>query len=692
MDITVAQNAGFCFGVKKAVDKAYEMSQECEKAFTYGPIIHNSQVIEKLKNKGVDIIDDIGCIKAGERVIIRSHGISKEEQEAIKEKGAIIEDATCPYVKYIHGIVEEMHNKGYTVIIVGDPNHPEVKGVNGWCNNEAIIVNSLNDVYNINGQKKLCVVAQTTYNLEKWFMLLNEIVKLAKHIVIHNTICNATELRQEEAVELSKQNELMIVIGGKESSNSRKLYEICSKYCKKALFIEGEKELDLNELKNINRLGITAGASTPDYIVEGVVLKIMNMENVNTEEMEQKISEPEVSAEVEKQEAVEEEYTMEKFDEYNSNVYAGSIVEGRVILVTSKEVFVDIHYKSDGLLPLDEASYSEVNLEETFKVGDVIKVQVLKTNDGEGNVLLSRKAIEKGQYIEGIKAMKEDGTPVEVLITDNNKGGLDCRYGDIRAFMPLSLSGLHRDEDPAQLKGTKQQVLISEIKERRGEFELIVSRKEILKKERQQKIEEFLGSINEGDTCKGKVKSIIPVGAFISTGVIDIFVPISEIAWRRIGKPQDVLSEGQDVEVLIIKVNKEDRKITGSIKRMGKEPWEDFTSRFNEGDIIDVKIVRFAEFGAFAEIIDGVDGLIHISNIAEKHVNKPQDELKIGETVKAKIIKIENETKRVSLSLKDLEPKAEAAEEVAPEAEATETEAVEAEVAETEVVEENKAE
>lgn len=667
MEITVAKNAGFCFGVKKAVDKASKMADEYDKAYTYGPIIHNKQVIENLRNRGVDIVNEIGQIKSGDRVIIRSHGISKDEQKEIAEKGAIIEDATCPYVKYIHGIVEEMHNKGYTIVIVGDPNHPEVKGTNGWCNNEAIIVNCLNDVYNISEQKKLCVVAQTTYNQEKWFMLLNEIIKLSKHIVIHNTICNSTELRQEEAVKLSKQNELMIVIGGKDSSNSRKLYEICSKYCKKAIFIEDENELDLNELKNINKLGITAGASTPDYIVEGVLQKIMNMENVNTEEMEQKISESEAVSEVEKQEGGEEEYTMDNYDEYNSYVHSGDIVDGKVIHVTDKEVFVDIHYKSDGILPKEEASFNEINLEEAFKVGDVIKVQILKTNDGEGNVLLSRKAVEKEQHVEKIKSLKEEGTPVEVLITGNNKGGFDCRYGDVRAFMPLSLSGLHRDEDPSQLKGTNQMVLISEIKERRGEMELIVSRKEILRKEREEKIEEFLNSINEGDTCKGKVKSMIPVGAFISTGVIDIFVPISEICWRRIGKPQDVLSEGQEVEVLIIKVNKEDRKITGSIKRMGKEPWEEFTSRFNEGDIIDVKIVRFAEFGAFAEIIDGVDGLIHISNIAEKHVNRPQDELKIGETVKARILKIENETKRVSLSLKGLDDKAEADEPVVEE-------------------------
>lgn len=672
MDITVAKNAGFCFGVRKAVDKAGKMADEYHKAFTYGPIIHNKQVTENLKNRGVGIVEDIDDIKAGDRIIIRSHGISKDEQNAIMEKGAIIEDATCPYVKYIHGIVEEMHNKGYTVIIVGDPNHPEVKGVNGWCNNEAVIVNCLNDVYNINGKNKLCVVAQTTYNQEKWFMLLNEIIKLSKHIVIHNTICNATELRQDEAIKLSKENDLMIVIGGKESSNSRKLYEICSKYCKKALFIEDENELDLNELKNVNKLGITAGASTPDYIVEGVLQKIMNMENVNTEEMEQKMSESEAVAEVEKQEGSEEEYSMDNYEKYDSYVYSGDIVEGKVILVTDKEVFVDIHYKADGILPKEEASFNEINLHEAFKEGDIIKVQVLKTNDGEGNVLLSRKAIEKEQYIEKIKAIKEEGTPIEVLIINNNKGGFDCRYGDIRAFMPLSLSGLHRDEDPTQLKGTRQTVLISEIKEKRGQIELIVSRKEILRKERQEKIEEFLNNIKEGDTCKGTVKSMIPVGAFISTGVIDIFVPISEIAWRRIGKPQDVLSEGQEVEVLIIKVNKEDKKITGSIKRMGKEPWEEFTSRFNEGDIIDVKIVRFAEFGAFAEIIDGVDGLIHISNIAEKHVNKPQDELKIGEVVKAKIIKIENETKRVSLSLKNLDVNAEAVEEKAPETESVE--------------------
>lgn len=648
MNLIIAKNAGFCFGVKKAVDIAMENASRGEKAFSYGPLIHNQQVVDSLKNDGIGVINNIDDITSGDKIIIRSHGISKEEYEKIQSKGAIIEDATCPNVKYIHKIVEEKSKEGYTVIIVGDSEHPEIKGINGWCNNKAIIVNEPNDVYNINVRNKICVVAQTTYNPSKYFMLLEKIIRLSKQVLIFNTICNATQLRQSEAIEVSRKSDFMIVIGGKHSSNSRKLYEICQSECGKAVFIEGEDELDLDQLRGMNTIGITAGASTPDYIVEGVVQKIMIMENENTQDIEVKND----AVEVETMES------MDNYDMYSQEVHSGKKVQGKVILVTDKEVYVDLGYKSDGLLPLSEASFEEINLKEAFKVGDEISAVVLKTNDGEGNVLLSRKAVERETYIEGIRKLQEEKTEIEITVVDTNKGGLNCKYGDIRAFMPLSMSGVHRDENPEELKGKKLPVIIAEIKERRGEFELIVSRKEIVRKEREAKLNEFFENVKEGDVLNGKIKSFIDKGAFVNVGALDVFVPISEIAWKRIGKPQDVLTEGSMTDVVVIRVNAEDKKITGSIKRTSKEPWEVFVEKYTTGDLVEGKVVRFAEFGAFVELMDGVDGLVHISNIADKHVNKPQDELKVGQMVEAKIIKLEVESRRVSLSLKESDKEA----------------------------------
>jgi small subunit ribosomal protein S1 len=648
MEILIAKNAGFCFGVQNAMNKANTASNEDGKVFTYGPIIHNKQVVENLKSQGIDVINEISEAKEEDRIIIRSHGISKNEYDMLLDKKANIIDATCPYVKYIHDTVEKKCNEGYKIIIIGDPNHPEVKGINGWCSNNALIINGEQDIDNIsNNLGKICVVAQTTYNQEKWYSFSCRLLKLAKEIVVFNTICNSTEMRQKETLELSKEVDVMIVVGGKESSNTRKLYEICKENCTKTIFIETADELNLDELKGANKVGITAGASTPEYAIEDLVNKIKTIEDMSESKQ------VEVTPETQK-ESDEKNDIYEYFKDFKE-VHIGSVVEGKVILVTDKEVFIDIGYKSDGVLPFDEVSNLTVGLKAKYEVGDSVKVEVIKMNDGEGNVVLSRKSLEKHAFFDEVKKYKENGTAIEVNVKAVIKGGLSCTYGDIKAFLPMSLLGLDRDEDESKLVGKKITVNINEVKEKKDDIELVVSRKEIMRQEKSKKTEAFLEELESGQTYAGTVKAIIDVGAFVNIGAIDIFVPISEISWKRINKPQDVVSINEKVEIILTRVDKENKKITGSIKRLTKEPWEEFVENYKENDVVEVKIARYAEFGAFAEIIEGVDGLVHISNMSKYKVNRPQERVRIGQKVMAKIIKIDNGSRKVGLSMRDVE-------------------------------------
>lgn len=654
MQIYVAKSAGFCFGVQNAVQKAKEVAEKGDRAVTLGPIIHNRQVIEDLKARGIDLIEDISKIEGSQKIIIRSHGISKEDYDSLIAKNAIIIDATCPYVKNIHKIVQEKYNLGYKIIIIGDREHPEIKGVNGWCENSAIILNTVEDLNNIpKNIEKVCIVAQTTFNEEKWRNIICNLIGISKEMLIFNTICNATQIRQTEAKELSKKVDVMIVVGGKESSNTRKLYEICSENCPLTLFVESADEVDLNSIKNANSIGITAGASTPDYVIKEVVDKLNSISKTNNE---QNIKVKKENKKVEKENMItNENFEMDAYFKGYNEVYEDSIVKGTVILVNDKEVFFDIGYKSDAILPIEEASNFPVDLKEKFKVGDVYDLQVIKLNDGEGNVLVSRKALEKDEFVNKLYEYKEKEDYIDVIVAKENKGGLECQYGDVKAFMPVSQVGLSKDEDIKQYIGKKLKVKIIDIKEKKNDVEIVVSRKDIIKQEKDKRVNEFFENIKEGQSLKGAVKSIIESGAFVNVGDVDVFIPISEISWKRIKTPKEVLNEKDIVEFIIIKINKEDKKITGSIKRAGKEPWEEFIEKYKVDDVVDVKILRFAEFGAFAEIIPGVDGLIHISKLSEKRINKPQEVVKIGQIVKAKIINIDTVSKRVSLSLKDVE-------------------------------------
>ncbi|EYE88390.1 hypothetical protein Q428_08300 [Fervidicella metallireducens AeB] len=645
MKIIVSKNAGFCFGVQKAIEKANTAAKDHGKVFTLGPIIHNEQVVKDLKSKSIDVINDIDEIKNGDKIIIRSHGISKEIYDATIQKGAQIIDATCPYVKYIHNIVNDKHKQGYRIFIIGDASHPEVQGINGWCENKGIIINGEEDIPSVEEKYgKICVVAQTTFNQSKWNSIICGLLNLAKEILIFNTICSATELRQKEAFELSKQVEAMIVVGGKNSSNTRKLFEICSKNCKNTIFIENSQELNLDCLIGVDKVGITAGASTPDYVIKEVIKKI---EKGNTKS----------EGNFEMNDMVKNDVQQE-FEEYlrgYSDIQVGNVVEGKVVHVTDKEVFLDIRYKADGVIPLEETSHDVINLKENFKVDDVVKVEVISMNDGEGNVVLSRKALEKEEFYDRLRDYKDSGKVIEVSVNAVNNGGFSCQYNGIRAFLPFSLSGVRKEDDANTYIGKRLNVKIIEVKEKRDEVELLVSRKEILQEERETKEKMFLDKVEPGQVLNGIVKSVIGSGAFVNVGDMDVFVPISEISWKRVNKIEDFIKPGQRVDVLIINKNEELKRISGSIKRTGKEPFEDFIEKYKVDDIVEGKVVRYAEFGVFVELNDGVDGLIHISNLADRRVNRPQEVVKIGQKVRVKILSIDIENKRIGLSLKDVD-------------------------------------
>lgn len=653
MEILVAKSAGFCFGVQRAVEKAEALGANEGGGYTFGPIIHNNQVVLDLKSKGVNVLENINDLNGGDKVIIRSHGISKEEYEGLKDKGANIVDATCPYVSNIHKIVEDRYKSGYQIVIIGDKEHPEVEGVNGWCDNKGIIIGSEDDINNIHGKySRICIVTQTTYNQEKWKMLTSKLVDAAREILIYNTVCSATQIRQKEAMELSKTVDAMIVIGGRDSSNTKKLYEICRNECPNTFFIETCEELNVKEVEKFNRVGITAGASTPEYIIKKVIETLNGVSNENAlikREMED-------NSRVMERENMNQ-YTGEENEYFMSfkKLYTGDIVEGKVIAVNKDEVFVDIGYKSDGILPASEIPGIEVDLKEKFKAGDTITIEILAMNDGEGNVLLSRKEVEKEEFVKLIKGYMDEAKVIEVSVKDVNKGGLSCQYGALRAFMPISQTGTSMGEDLSQFVGKKVEAQIIDIKEKRGNVEIVVSRKELVRNEREAKRKEAIEKMEEGQVCSGVVKAIIKSGIFVNIGAIDVFVPISELAWKRINTPNDVIAENDKTDVSIIKVDRENMKVSGSIKRLKKEPWEEFLEKYKVDDVIEGKVVRFAEFGAFVEILDGLDGLVHISNMADRRINKPQEVVKIGETIKVKIIKIEIESKRISLSIKDVE-------------------------------------
>lgn len=631
--IKVAKTAGFCYGVKRAVDGVYEAIGN-GKIATLGPVIHNPQVIDDLRQKGVFYYDKVSDIPSDCRVIIRAHGVGKQIYEELADREYI--DLTCPYVKKIHRIVSEHYEKGYKIIIVGDEKHPEVIGINGWCENEADIIYDENAKISEDlAEKYICVVAQTTINREKFGKIVQNIKKTCKSTMIFDTICIATRDRQAEADSLSKESDMMIVIGGRESSNTRKLYEISKSNCPLTYLVETIADIPQ---ERYNKIGITAGASTPGRFIEEVV-KAM-------------------SDNLQKEESFAELFEKVGIMALNN----GDIVDGTVVEVRNNEVIVDLGgFKYNGQLSADQLTDDPtLKPSDVVKEGDTIKVYVVGVNDAEGKVVLSRKKLVAMESWNKIKAAYEANEVLEGKIIKAIKGGVLALSDGCQVFIPARQVSERFVQDLQTLVGTTVKYRIIELDERRRR--VVASVRTILEEAKKEAEEKFWSAVELDKKYTGTVKSLTSFGAFVDLGGVDGLVHISELSWNKIKHPSEVVKEGDTLEVYVKDIDAEKKKISLGYKKAEDNPWAIAQNSYNVDDTVKCKIVRIMPFGAFAEIIPGVDGLIHISQIANKRIAKPDDVLTIGEEVEAKITEVDWEAKKISLSIRALLP----VEEVAP--------------------------
>jgi len=664
-EIVRAKHAGFCFGVKQAIEKAEKATSENKDVYSCGPLIHNKCVTDNLKNKGLKIVGSVDELPDGVNVVVRSHGETKEFFEKLKNKNINIIDATCPNVTKIHKIVSDVDLEDCCVVVVGDKTHPEVKGITGWCDNSAIIINSAEEAYEIK-DKKLLVVAQTTI-IPEFFDEIVKILTQNNEVQVQNTICSATKERQNSCEELARNSEIMIVIGGKESSNSVKLYQISKKSCKNSYFIENVSDLPLQNIGRCNKIGVTAGASTPERVIEEVIASMS--EFITNENNEENLMED----------------FMEEIEKSLRLPRGGEIITGTVIQVTDREVVVNLGCKKDGVIPKDEIIIEgESTLKDLFHEGEEIKAKVLKTDDGDGNILLSRKKLEATGHWDEINAAYEEKATIEVKVTKLVKGGVIAAYKEVTGYIPLSqLSDRFIESaDAEEYIGKVLPVRVTRVDQKKNK--VVFSHRNILAEERQKKIEDVWNSLNVDDIVEGTVMRFTEYGAFVDVGGLDGLLHISEISWGKLKHPKEVLEIGETIKVKVLSMNAEKSKISLGLKQTSPEPWLVIDEKFQNGQIVTGKVVQIKDYGAFIELAPGLDGLVHISEIAHSRVTNIANELSIGQEVTAKILEINKEKKRISLSIKEtLEPpifnEAEAiAEEAVEEAEAVAEETKEA--------------
>ena len=648
-EITLAKTAGFCFGVKRAVDKAFELARSGVDAVTLGPIIHNPQVVERLAQMGVPPVDSPDQAAPGQTVLIRSHGVPKKVYNLLKNNPVV--DCTCPFVAKIHRIVEEESAAGRAILVAGDPGHPEVQGIMSFSSSPVYTFRTEQELLNIlnvlheNGGKPISVVAQTTFHEILWRKFQQFIENHYTNAKIFDTICSATTMRQKEAVELAQQSDYMVVVGGKSSSNTLKLYEICSRFCETDL-VETKSELDKSQISRHNRIGVTAGASTPADIIKEVQTTMTEILENHDEELN--------FAELLEQ-------------SLNEKLYTGKRVKGIVTNVAPNELHVDVGAKQAGIVPASEISDEAVNLMEMFHKDDEIDLIVLKVNDQEGIVTLSKKRCDAEAGYDAIREAYENGTVLEGTVTEVVKGGILVTTNGIKVFIPASMTSDRKVEDLNTLLKKDVRFKVIEINDRRRRA--VGSIRAVLADEKKAKQEEFWANVEIGKVYHGEVKSLTSYGAFVDLGGVDGMIHITELSWTRIKSPEEVVKVGDMVEVYIKDIDTEKKKISLGYKKAEDNPWEIFKRDYQIGDVAEVKIVSITSFGAFAQIIPGVDGLIHISQIANERIAKVSDKLAVGDVVKAKIIDIDLDKKKVSLSIREVldeEPAEEAAEEEAP--------------------------
>ena len=634
MKVVVARSAGFCYGVRRAVELAGEQAARGVPCVMLGSLIHNRDVTRRLAAQGLRVVDGPEEVPDGAAVIIRSHGESRTVHEEFARRGVEVLDATCPNVTHIHKIVAEAENRGRQPVIVGTPDHPEVLAIAGWCR-APVVVSGEKDLekWLESGENRnnlpLTFVSQTTSTKKIWDNCVKKAKKLCTNAEFFDTICGATSKRQEEARQLAAQCGLMVVVGDRQSSNTRRLAEICRESCPHVRLIERAKDLDLSQLPQVDMVGITAGASTPAWIIKEVIDK-----------MSEEILEMDKSF----QEMLEESFKI---------LNNGDKVTGTVVAITPTEVQVELGIKYPGYIALTELSDDPtVKVEDIVKVGDEIESIVMQVSDRDCLVKLSKRRLDINKGWEEIEAARENETVVEGFVTEDNKGGVVVSVKGVRVFVPASQTGLPRETPMSALLKQKVRLVITEVNRARRRVVGSISR--VTRAERAAAAEKVWAEIEDGKRYTGTVKSLTSYGAFVDIGGVDGMVHISELSWSRIKHPSEVVKVGDTVDVYVISADKEKKKISLGMKDHSQDPWTVFTTTYQVGDTANVRIVKLMTFGAFAEVVPGVDGLIHISQLADHRVEKPGDVVAEGDKVDVKITDVDMDNKKISLSIRAL--------------------------------------
>lgn len=671
MEIIKAEKAGFCFGVANAVDKTFEIldnKRDDMFVFSYGELIHNDHVINKLARKGMRVVHTVEEIFTETNghpekatVIIRAHGISPEKQREIESSGCTVIDATCPFVAKIHKLVSRQYKEGRKIIIIGDAAHPEVIGTNGWCDEDAVILSSVSEAESFVLSSEInilySVVAQTTFS-KKIFDEICEILKKSfDNVIFFDTICSATSLRQEETEKIASQTDLMIVVGDRKSSNTCKLFDLSSRLCENVLFVENAAELDVSRIDKYKKVGVTAGASVPDWIIGEVIGK---MSEINQEIENAEISANEVVEEIATADDANATCENESFetllDKSLTTITSGQIVKGTINKIDNKGVYVDLGFKFEGFIAIDEFAEIPGFEPDQLNIGDEVEAMVVKVSDKDGEAILSKRRVDNKKNMILIEQSFESKTPVLVRIKEAVNGGVVAYLGSVRIFIPASQLTERYAKDLSAFVGQTVEIIITAFeKGQKGHNRIVGSRKVILVAEREEKEEAFWGKIEVDKVVTGVVKSLTPFGAFVDIGGYDGLIHMSELSWNRIKHPSEVLKVGQEVEVKILEFDRKKKRISLGYRKQEDNPWFDAENLYQVGDILEVTVVRFAAFGVFVNIASGIDGLVHISQISNQRISSAADCLKIGQKVMAKIIDTNIAEKKINLSIRDVQ-------------------------------------
>ena len=629
MQIILAKTAGFCFGVNRAVKLTYELLEQGRPVATLGPLIHNPQVVEDLESKGAITCDSVDDVPDGYEVVIRSHGVGQSVYDKISTRRLAYHDATCPFVTKIHKIAARAGAEGAMLLVAGDAKHPEVQGIVGHTTGKVEVFANLAELEKLlpelTQQKSIFAVAQTTFNVQSWETCKEFLKNQCTNAKIFDTICNATWARQQEAEDLSQKCDHMVVIGGHRSSNTQKLLQVAARHTK-AINVETADELDKDWLNGARIVGVTAGASTPSSIIEEVL-------NCMSEEIRDDMSFEEMLAASEAK-----------------PLYAGKIVKAKVISVSPTECVVGIDgSKHTGIVKLSEMSHDpNAKMEDLVKVDDELDLVVVKTNDQEGVDTLSRVRFEAQKGMKDVSEAAENGTVMEGDVMEANKGGVVVNVKGVRVFVPRSQATMRRDEDYTKLVGQHVKLVITECAGRK----IVGSINKVTAEENKAKRDEFWKNVEVDKQYTGVVKSLTSYGAFVDIGGVDGLCHISELSWNNIKHPSEVVSVGDTIEVYVKSYDPENQKVSLGYKKEEDNPWEKLKNEYPIGSEFEAPVVSITKFGAFVRILPGIDGLVHISEISNERVNKVSDVLKVGDMVKVKLINVDFDRKRISLSMK----------------------------------------